>query len=97
MQLVSDRCGGPAISSDGQSILFLQKGMIYVMGIDGGERSAIVNDRPAGAAEWSPDGREIIFWASDEQGHPQANFLDVGSGKRSEVRGSIGLLGSHWD
>ena len=96
MQLVSGGVGGPAISPDGQSILFLQNGMIYLMGIDGGERRAIVNDRPAGAAEWSPDGHEIMFWASDEQGHPQANFLDVGSGKRSEVRGPIGLLASHW-
>ena len=70
--------------------------MLYLLGIDGGERRAIVNDRSAWAAEWSPDGHEIMFWTSDEQGQPQASFLDVGSGKRSEVRGSIGFLGSHW-
>jgi len=96
MQLVSDGVGDPAISPDAQSVLFLQNGMIYVIGIDGGERRAIVNDRPAWAAEWSPDGHEIMFWNYDEQGQTWANFLNLGSGKRSEVRGSIGFLGSHW-
>ena len=96
MQLVSDGVGGPAISPVGQSALFRQNGMIYLLGIDGGERRAIVHDMPAGAVEWSPDGHEVMFWTSDEQGHPQASFLYVGSGKRSEVRGSVGFLGSHW-
>jgi Tol biopolymer transport system component len=97
MQLVSEPVGRPAISPDGHSVLFSQNGSIYLIGIDGAERRAIVNDRSAGLAEWSPDGRQIMFWTHDEQRqHPQANFLDVANGKQSQVPGSIGLLGSHW-
>ena len=96
MQLVSDAVGRPAISPDGRSVLFLQDGVIYLIGMDGGERRAIVRENTAGAAEWSPDGHQIMFWTSDEEGHPQANFLDVNTGNRSQVLGSIGFLGSHW-
>jgi Tol biopolymer transport system component len=41
MQLVSDTVASPGISPDGQRVLFLQNGIIYLMGIDGGERRAI--------------------------------------------------------
>jgi serine/threonine protein kinase/Tol biopolymer transport system component len=93
-QLVPDAVVSPAISPDGQRVLFVQNGMIYLIGIDGGERQAIVNDATTGSADWSPDGNKLVFWTTRDQ--DQANFLDLGTGKRSVVLGSVGFLGSHW-
>jgi Tol biopolymer transport system component len=96
LQLASDGPASPAISPDGQRVLFLQAGIVYLIGIDGGERRAVVNDATTGSADWSPDGNKLVFWTSSDQEHQQANFLDLDTGKRSVVSGSVGGLGSHW-
>jgi serine/threonine protein kinase len=95
LQLVSDGVASPAISPDGQRVLFVQNGTVYLIGIDGGERRAIANGPITGLADWSPDGNKVVFWTSDQQ-HQQANFLDLDTGERSVVSGSVGVLGSHW-
>jgi Tol biopolymer transport system component len=94
-QLVPDAVACPTISPDGQRVLFVQNGIIYLIGIDGGERRAIVNDG-TGPADWSPDGNKLAFWTTRDQEQSQANFLDLATGKRSVVPGSVGFLGSHW-
>ena len=96
LQLVSDAVASPVISPDGQRVLFVQKGIVNLIGIDGGERRALVNDITTGPADWSPDGTKLVFWTNGDQEHQQANFLDLGTGKRSVVLGSVGFLGSRW-
>jgi dipeptidyl aminopeptidase/acylaminoacyl peptidase len=70
--------------------------LVSLLGIDGGERRALVTDITTGQADWSPDGKEIVFWTNGDQGNQQANFLDLATGKRSVVSGSVGYLGSRW-
>ena len=95
-QLVSDAVASPAISPDGQRVLFAQNGITYLIGIEGGERQAIVNDGTIWSADWSLDSKKLVFWTARDQEHSQANFLDLATGKRSGVPGSVGLLGSRW-
>jgi eukaryotic-like serine/threonine-protein kinase len=95
-QLVSGTVASPVISPDGQHVLFVQNGTVSLLGIDGGERRALVTDITTGQADWSPDGKEIVSWTSGDQGNQQANFLDLATGKRSVVSGSVGYLGSRW-
>jgi serine/threonine protein kinase/Tol biopolymer transport system component len=96
LQLVSDAVGSPVISPDGQRVLFDQNGIVCLIGIDGGERRAVANDITTGSADWSPDSSKLVFWTSGDQGHQQANLLDLSTGKRSVVPGSVGSLGSRW-
>jgi eukaryotic-like serine/threonine-protein kinase len=95
LQLVSDAVGFPFISPDGQRVVFVKDGILCLIGIGGGERRAVVSDM-IGAADWSPDSSKLVFWTSGGQQQQQANFLDLGTGKRSVVSGSVGGLGSRW-
>jgi Tol biopolymer transport system component len=96
LPLVSNAVANPVISPDGQRVLFVQNGILYLIGIDGGERRALVNDITTGQADWSPDGNKLVFWTSGDREHQQANLLDLGTARRSVVSGSVGFLGSRW-
>jgi serine/threonine protein kinase/Tol biopolymer transport system component len=96
LQLASGTVGNAVIAPDAQHVLFIQKGVLCLIGIDGGERRVLENDLSSGLAGWSPDGNQIVFWTGDGQGHQQAIFHDLASGKRFAVSGSISNLGSRW-
>ena len=97
LQLVSDPVSSPVISPDGQRVLFSQNGTVGLVGMDGGGRQAVVNDISIGGpADWSPDSGSIVFWTSDSQANPLANFLNLATRKRSVIPGPLHQLGSHW-
>ena len=50
----------------------------------------------AGAANWSADGNLLVFETARDPTHPESQFLDLGTGKRSVVSGSQDLEGGQW-
>jgi WD40 repeat protein len=83
------------ISPDGKQVAYQnRKGEIYVISMDGGPPQKIV-DKNANAANWSADGNVLVFQYGD-LAHPELQFLDLGTGKRSVVPGSQDLEGGQW-
>jgi Tol biopolymer transport system component/DNA-binding winged helix-turn-helix (wHTH) protein len=86
----------PFISPDGKRVVYGNvKGEIYVISMDGGQPQKIV-DKHADAANWSADGRVLVFEYDRDPAHPEVQLLDLGTGKRSVVPGSQDLEGGQW-
>jgi dipeptidyl aminopeptidase/acylaminoacyl peptidase len=85
----------PFISPDGKQVVYGNlKGEIYLISIDGGQPQKIV-EKDANAANWSSDGNVLVF-EKDEAAHSELQFLDLRTGKRSDVPGSQDLTGGQW-
>jgi Tol biopolymer transport system component len=75
LQLVSDAVASPVISPDGQRVVFVRNGIVCLIGIDGGERRALVNDITTTPADWSPDGNKLVFWTRNAlHSNPSPSF-----------------------
>jgi hypothetical protein len=86
----------PFISPDGKQVVYGNvKGEIYVISIDGGQPQKVV-DKHANAANWSADGKVLVFEYDRDPAHPESQFLDLETGKRSVVPGSQDLEGAQW-
>ena len=86
----------PFISPDGKQVVYGNvKGEIYVISIDGGQPQKVV-DKHANAANWSADGKVLVFEYDRDPTHPELQFLELATGKRSVVPGSQGLDGGQW-
>jgi len=86
----------PFISPDGKRVVYGNaKGEIYAISLDGGQPQKIV-DKDANAANWSADGNVLVFQYDRGPAHPELQFLDLRTGKRSVVPGSQGLEGGQW-
>jgi DNA-binding winged helix-turn-helix (wHTH) protein/dipeptidyl aminopeptidase/acylaminoacyl peptidase len=86
----------PFISPDGKRVVYGNaKGEIYVIGMDGGPPQRIV-EKDSSSANWSPDGNLLVFMNARDAAHPELQFLDLRTGKRSVVPGSQDLIGGHW-
>jgi len=84
------------ISPDGNRVAYGNaKGEIYVISMDGGQPQKIV-DKGANAANWSADGKVLVFQYDRDPAHPELQLLDLGTGQRSVVLGSQGLEGGQW-
>jgi Tol biopolymer transport system component len=83
------------ISPDGKQVVYGNiKGEIYVISMDGGPPQRVV-EKDASAANWSPDGNLLVFNTRDAA-HPELQFLDLRTGKRSIVPESQDLVGGQW-
>jgi DNA-binding winged helix-turn-helix (wHTH) protein/Tol biopolymer transport system component len=83
------------ISPDGKQVVYGNvKGEIYVISMDGGSPQRVV-EKDASSANWSPDGKLLVFMTRDAA-HYELQFLDLQTGKRSVVPGSRDLLGGQW-
>ncbi len=71
----------PAISPDGQTLVFTYRGDLWRVGVQGGEATRLTN-HPAHdhAPVWSPDGRHIAF-ASDRFGSFQLFLIPASGGE----------------
>ena len=96
LQLVTAGASSPEISPDGKHVAYVRNGNIYLIGIDGGEPQAIVDDGKSESADWSSDGNTLMFWTSRDHERQVANFLNLRTGRRSAVGASVGMLGAHW-
>jgi DNA-binding winged helix-turn-helix (wHTH) protein/Tol biopolymer transport system component len=86
----------PFISPDGKRVVYGNtKGEIYVISMDGGPPQRVVEGN-AGAANWSADGNLLVFETARDPAHPESQFLDLGTGKRSVVPGSQDREGAQW-
>jgi Tol biopolymer transport system component len=84
------------ISPDGKQVVYGNaKGETYVISMDGGPPQRVV-EKDAVAANWSPDGNLLVFTNFRDGAHPELQFLDLRTGKRSVVPGSQDLLGGQW-
>jgi len=72
-----------------------RKGETYVISMDGGPPQKVMEGN-ANAANWSADGKVLVFEYDRDPAHPELQFLDLGTGKRSVVPGSQDLLGGQW-
>ena len=82
------------ISPDGKQVVYGNiKGEIYVISMDGGPPERVVEE--ANAANWSADGNVLVFQYG-HPAHPELQFLDLRTGKRSVVPGSQDLTGGQW-
>lgn len=86
----------PFISPDGKRVVYGNaKGEIYVISMDGGPPQRIV-EKDASAANWSPDGNLLVFMNARDATHPELQFLDLRTGKRTVVPGSRDFIGGQW-
>jgi hypothetical protein len=86
----------PFISPDGKRVVYGNtKGEIYVISMDGGPPQ-MVGEGNAGAANWSADGNLLVFETARDPAHPESQFVDLRTGKRSVVPGSQDLEGVQW-
>jgi Tol biopolymer transport system component/DNA-binding winged helix-turn-helix (wHTH) protein len=84
------------ISSDGKQVVYGNaKGEIYVISVDGGPPQRVV-EKDASTANWSPDGNVLVFQYGHDPAHPEMQFLDLRTGKRSLVPESQDLFGGQW-
>ena len=83
------------ISPDGKQVVYGNvKGETYLVSMDGGPPHRII-EKNSSAANWSLDGNLLVFTTRDAA-HPQLQFLDLRTGKRSNVPGSQDLVGGQW-
>jgi serine/threonine protein kinase/Tol biopolymer transport system component len=86
----------PFISPDGRHVAYGdEKGAIYVISMDGGQPEKLA-DANCFAPNWSADGKTLVFADYKDNEHPEAQLLDVRTGKRSVVPGSRDLTGFQW-
>jgi hypothetical protein len=84
------------ISPDGKQVVYGNvKGETYVISMDGAPPQKVV-EKGSYAANWSPDGSRLVFMNYRDAAHPELQFLDLRTGKRSVVPGSEGLVGGQW-
>src|SRR6516164_6710826 len=84
------------ISSDGKQVVYGNaKGEIYVISMDGGPPQRVVEEGANGPT-WSADGNVLVFQYGHNPAHPELQFLDLRTGKRSLVPESQGLTGGQW-
>jgi Tol biopolymer transport system component/DNA-binding winged helix-turn-helix (wHTH) protein len=86
----------PFISPNGKQVVYGSgKGEIYVISMDGGPPRRIV-EKDADTATWSADGNILVFGNAHDRAHPELQFLDLRTGKRSLVPESRDLTGGQW-
>jgi eukaryotic-like serine/threonine-protein kinase len=96
LQLASPPHGWRAvISPDGKQVAYENDGNIELIGIDGGQPQAVVNDGKSWAPDWSPDGNLILF-ATRDGDHHYTSLFDLRTGKKSVVPGADELNGARW-
>ena len=84
------------ISPDGKQVVYGNaKGEIYVISMDGGPPQRVVEEGANGPT-WSADGNVLVFQYGHNPAHPELQFLDLRTGKRSLVPESQGLTGGQW-
>ena len=84
------------ISPDGKQVVYGNvKGEIYVISMDGGPPQRVVEEG-AYTATWSADGNVLVFQYGHDPAHPELQFLDLRTGKRSLVPESQDLYGGQW-
>jgi Tol biopolymer transport system component len=75
----------PAISPDGQTILFNYKGDIYTVPVDGGKATPLtISDSYEYSAVWSNDGKQIAF-ASDRFGNFDIYIMPAEGGESTRL------------
>jgi Tol biopolymer transport system component len=83
------------ISPDGKQVVYgNRKGEIYVISMEGGPPQRVVEE--GATANWSADGNVLVFANARDAAHPELQFLDLRTGKHSDVPGSQGLSGGQW-
>jgi Tol biopolymer transport system component len=84
------------ISPDGKRVAYGNvRGEIYVISMDGSPPQKVV-EKDACCANWSPGGNLLVFTYGRDPAHPELQFLDLRTGKRSVVPGSQDLDGGQW-
>jgi serine/threonine protein kinase len=75
----------------GNSVTYDANGTIDTVSVDGGDPKVIVKDRGAFLADWSPDGRKLVY-----SGGGGITVVDQPSGKRTVVESAGGNWGFRW-
>jgi len=86
----------PFISPDGKQVVYGYGGNVYVISMDGGAPKKVVDDGNSFAANWSADGKVLVFANYHYNKHPELQFLDMRTGKRAPVPGSRDVMGGQW-
>lgn len=86
----------PFISPDGKQVVYGYKGNVYVISMNGGTPRMVVSDGTSFAANWSADGNTLVFANYHFNKHPELQFLDMRTGKRSVVPDSRDVMGGQW-
>ena len=86
----------PFISPDGKQVAFGNSdGETYVISMEGGAPQKVV-EKVSRAANWSPDGKLLVFTRWIDSDHPELQILDLRSNKVSLLPSSQGLQGGQW-
>jgi len=64
--------------------------------MDGGAPKKVVDDGNSFAGNWAADGNVLVFANYRYNNHPELQFLDMRTGKRSVVPGSQDVMGGQW-
>ncbi len=80
-----------SFTPDGNSVTYDANGNINTVSIDGGDPKAIVKEKGAFLADWSPDGSKLVY-----SGSSGITIVDETSGKRTVVESAGGNWGFRW-
>jgi Tol biopolymer transport system component len=80
-----------SFTPDGKDVTYDADGKIYMVGLDGGEPKALVDDGKAALADWSPEGDRILFNSGG-----QISVLDGASGQKTTYDPAGSLWGTRW-
>ena len=88
----------PRLSPDGSRIAFVALGDLYIVSSKGGTPENLTKDAALDAdADWSPDGRRIVFSSDRVGGLPQLFIKDLKTGKDRQLTNmDTQPLGAAW-
>lgn len=88
----------PRLSPDGSRIAFVALGDLYVVSSEGGTPENLTKDAALDAdADWSPDGKSIVFSSDRVGGLPQLFIKDLTTGKDRQLTAmDTQPLGAAW-
>jgi Tol biopolymer transport system component/DNA-binding winged helix-turn-helix (wHTH) protein len=88
----------PTVSPDGTRIAYVTRESpfrkLVVQDVANGHRTDVFSAPEVGALRWSPDGRELMFWARD--GGESGQYLALASGGTAARKLSTGVFVSCW-